>query len=266
MRRVFTGVVGALVVGALVMGAGCGSGGSGPAALVGEPGVGSPQETGSLHVAVRFPPCSGVTPQGLPAAASSVRIIVIGIGDQTVADVCLQRPAGNGGTVSTTITDVPAGDNIVTVAAYASADCSGTPVAFALETVTVVAGQTNTVTIVTQPTVITGTVDSSIVRITVGETADVQTQWFDIDGNEAMPVGVTWSSSDETVATVAPDVDDSRQATITGIGVGNCLLTATSSPDSQVQPAQGPSAVEVQRQVLIDVTVYETGGLEVIVE
>ena len=127
MRTLSTGVLGLFVVCVVVIAAGCGSGGT--ASLVRESGG-----TGSLHIAIKFPPRDQVTPQNLPLATNSVHIIVEH-GGQLADEVCLVRPDN-----STTFTGVPAGDKLVTVNAYQSNDCTGTIVATCSDTVNVTAG------------------------------------------------------------------------------------------------------------------------------
>ena len=45
--------------------------------------------------------------------------------------------------------------------------------------------------------------------------------------NATTPVEVTFTSSDESIATVEGDSEDSFKATITGVGEGTCVITAT---------------------------------------
>jgi len=284
MRKLTKGIVAGLVMAVLVVLAGCGSGGSGTAGL-----VENPQQTGNLHIAVKFPSRDGVTPENLPLATDSVHITVKHQGSM-VAEDCLARPAANGGpvTVTFTATGVPAGDNTVTANAYQSSDCTGTIVATCSAVVNVIAGQTNTVTLTAEPLVIRGEAyvsDGALysaqepmqvpgpitaMEMGTGDTVDVYTLWYDIDDNQMLPDDVTWASTDDTVATVVADPLDSTIAEITGefadTGSASCQITATATPAGQeVAPAQMGGSMP-SPEVTIDVTVHARGDLEVIVE
>lgn len=97
MQRLSTGVVALVAVCVLVVVGGCGS--SGPASRAQEPGVGTPQGTGSLRIAIKFPARDVVGPQDLPYATNSVHITVESQGG-IVVEECLARPAPNGGTAT----------------------------------------------------------------------------------------------------------------------------------------------------------------------
>jgi len=278
MRTLSTAVLGLFVVCVVMIGAGCGSGGT--ASLVGEP-----SGTGSLKIAVRFPPRDGVAPQNLPVATNSVHITVEH-GGQLVDEACLVRPDN-----SITFTGVPAGDTTVTADAYQSSDpgCTGTIVATCSDSVNVIAGQTTTVTLIAQPLVIWGEayiLDSVLtgqqeplqapaaiigIEMGTGDTVDVYTVWYDVDDNQMLPDDVTWSSTDDTVATVAVlDPLLPNYAQITGefadTGFGTCQIIASATPEGQqVAPTQMGGTMP-SPEVTIDVTVHARGALEVVVE
>lgn len=278
MRRLVSIIVGLVVVGVVVIAVGCGSGGSGSAAL-----VGNLQETGSLHIAVKFPPRDEVTPQNLPVATNSVHITVENQGG-IVAEACLVRPDN-----SVTFTDVPAGNTTVTADAYQSGDCSGTIVATCSDTVNVIAGQTTTVSLTAQLLVIWGEAYISdgvlsgqqepmqalepitAIEMGTGDTVDVYTLWYDVDDKQMLPDDVTWSSSDDSVATVTvPEPLLPNYAQITGTfatqGSTQCQITASATPEGQqVLPTQMGGTMPSPK-VTIDVTAYARGALEVTIE
>ncbi len=290
MRKLTGGIVAGVVMAVLVMLVGCGSGGSGSAGLVNEPGGQNPQETGSLRIAVKFPAREGVTPQNLPLATNSVHITVEHQGSM-VAEDCLARPAPNGGplTVTFTVTGVPAGDNTVTANAYQSSDCTGTIVATCSTVVNVIADQTNTVTLTAQPLVSWGEAYVSggvlygqqepmqipgpitAIEMGTGDTVDVYTLWYDVDDNQMLPDDVTWSSSDDSVATVTvpqPLLPNYAQiiGTFSDTGSASCQITASATPEGQeVAPAQMGGSMP-SPEVTIDVTVHARGTVAVIVE
>jgi len=276
MRRLSTAVLGLFVVYVVVIGAGCGSGGT--ESLVGEPGG-----TGSLHIAVNFPPRDGVTPQNLPLATNSVHIKVENQGG-IVDEACLVRPDS-----SITFTGVPAGNTTVTADAYQSPDCTGTIVATCSDTVNVIAGQTATVTLIAQPLVIWGEayiLDSVLtgqqeplqdpaaiigIEMGTGDTVDVYTVWYDVDDNQMLPDDVTWSSTDDTVATVAvlnPLLPDYAQITGTfaDTGFGTCQIIASATPEGQQVLLAQMGGTMPSPEVVIDVTVNATGAMDVVIE
>ena len=293
MQRLSVGVVAMLGLGVLVMVAGCGS--DGPASLVGDPGGGSSLGTGSLTIAVKFPPRDTVSPKALPYATESVHITVEH-GGSLVDEACVERPVNtsavdagiesaqtSGDTVTHTFANVPAGDNTVTANAYPASDggpCTGTIIATASATLTVVAGQTNTVTLIAQPLVIsgeafvcvegqpTGEPVRALARNT-GETVGLCTFWYDADYLPLVPNDVAWSSSDDTVASVAADPSDHTKAVVTAefaaTGYGTCQITAAATPQGVRPTAWGDNGTP-EPKIIIDVTVYATGDLEVIVE
>lgn len=88
-------------------------------------------------------------------------------------------------------------------------------------------------------------------NLQVGSTLELTAQAFDesdADMGVAIPgVAFTWSSSDEDVATVEADEDDSSMATVTAQGPGTAKITAS---------AQGEDSNEVS------VTVFDVLGVE----
>ena len=81
-----------------------------------------------------------------------------------------------------------------------------------------------------------------------------------------IPDSVGWESDDPGVATVTPDGGDDRLATITGVAVGTCQVTAEASPTGTVAILQVSPQAIVPAEVIFEVTVVDSGDLEVIVE
>ena len=267
MRGLPSIVLGLLGVCILVTVAGCGSGG--PESLAADPGIENSGGTGNLHFAVRFPPREEVDPQSLPVATDSVSIAVYTTVPYTLVDsACIERPPPNGGgdPLSTTFEEVPAGQVEIDVHAYESINCTGTTIAHCQALAQVVAAQTTTVTMVTDPLVIVGIGTPTAPEIGEAGSLPVTTEWFDADGNPMIPDSVAWSSDDTNVATVTPDGGDDRLATITGVAVGTCQVTAEASPTGAPAVAQVSPRTIVPAQVIFGVTVVDSGDLEVIVE
>jgi len=228
--------------------AGCG-GGSGSSA------------TGDISVSVVFPEQSqpaGLVPQELPNATNSVRIQVIpfkpGNGvivrggaeasqggvvppaQSVVPDLVIRRDPDStqvGGTVQ----GVPPGDYLVQALAYESDDGTGQVIARAMAPVTVVAGRTSTVHLLTDALTVLVEVLPPVIVVGVQEQAPLTAICYDADGN-VVAGPIEWSSDDQTVATV------SAGGVVPGVSAGGfCLLTAT----DLISGVQGNCEVTVVR-------------------
>jgi len=224
-RAELTLIVVAAIIAVVI--AGCG-GGSGSSA------------TGEISVTVVFPEQSqpaGPAPQGLPNATNSVRIQVIaaqasngivvgseptagqGAVEPIVPDLVIRRDPGSA-QVGGTVRGVPPGDYLVWALAYESDDGTGQVIARAMAPVTVMAGRTSTVHLLTDALTVLVEVLPPVLVVGVQEQAPLTAVCYDADGN-VVAGDIEWSSDDSTVATVSAD------GMVTGVSAGNCLITAT---------------------------------------
>jgi len=211
--------------------------------------------TGEISVTVVFPEQSqpaGPAPQELPQATNSVRIQVLpfepgngvivrggaeasqGAGQPVVPDLVIRRDQGStqvGGTVK----GVPPGDYLVRALAYESDDGTGQVIAEAMAPVTVVAGRTSTVHLLTDARTVLVEVLPPVLEVVVYERAPLTAICYDSDGN-VVPGNIVWSSEDSTVAHVGPT------GWVTGANIGGpVLITATDA----VSGAHGSCEVTV---------------------
>jgi len=234
MQRVeLTLIVVAAVIAVVI--AGCG-GGSGASA------------TGEISVTVVFPEQSqptGPAPQEMPEATNSVRIQVIpfepGDGNgvivrggaeasqgavappdpaqSVVPDLVITRDPDStqvGGTVQ----GVPPGDYLVQALAYESDDGTGQVIARAMAPVTVVAGQTSLVHLVTDALVVSVEVMPSELMLMRYAQTQLAATCYDADHNIVMG-NLQWSSDDPSVASVNPST-----GWVAGQNIGTCTVTA----------------------------------------
>jgi hypothetical protein len=75
--------------------------------------------------------------------------------------------------------------------------------------------------------------DRIMYTLPVDKMVKMQVAYVDAEGNPAAIDGpVAWSSSDETIVTVAPDTSDSTVVTVTPVGpIGQIQVTATADAD-----------------------------------
>ena len=226
-RAELTLIVVAAVI-AVVIG-GCG-GGSGSSA------------TGEISVTVVFPEQSepaGPAPQELPQATNSVRIQVVppaGSSEPVVPDLVIRRDSGSS-RIGATVRGVPPGDYLVRALAYVSFDGTGPVIAEAMAPVTVVAGRTSTVHLLTDALTVLVEVLPPVLVVAVQERAPLTAICYDSDGN-VVPGNIVWSSEDPTVAHVGPT------GWVTGANIGGpVLITATDA----VSGAHGSCEVTVVR-------------------
>ena len=154
----------------------------------------------------------------------------------------------------------------IDVHAYGSTTCTGTTIAYCYAEADVITGETTTVSMIADPLVVIGTGTPAALEIGEGGSEDVATEWFDADGNPMIPDAVGWESDDPGVATVAVNPGDDTLATITGVGIGTCQVTAEASPTGAPAVAQVSLRAIVPAEVTFAVTVVDTGDIVVIVE
>ncbi len=228
MQRAELVLIMAVAVIAVVI-AGCG-GGSGSSV------------TGEISVTVVFPEQSqpaSPAPQELPQATNSVRIQVVAPAGSTgpaMPDLVIRRDSDSA-QVQATVRGVPPGDYLVRALAYVSFDGTGLAIAEATAPVTVMAGRTSTVHLLTDALTVLVEVLPPVLVVGVQEQAPLTAVCYDVDGN-VVPGDIEWSSNDSTVATV------SAGGVVQGVSAGGfCLITAT----DLISGVQGNCEVTVVR-------------------
>ena len=218
-----------VATGIAVVIAGCG-GGSGSSA------------TGEISVTVVFPEQSqpaGPAPQELPEATNSVRIQVVlpaGSSESVVPDLVIRRNSDSA-QVKGTVRGVPPGDYLVRALAYVSFDGTGPVIAEAMAPVTVMAGRTSTVHLLTDALTVLVEVLPPVLVVAVQEQAPLTAICYDSDGN-VVPGDIEWGSDDPAVAAVSTD------GWVIGLSAGSfCLITAT----DLISGVQGNCEVTVVR-------------------
>jgi len=229
-RAELTLIVLAAVIAVVMTGCGGGSGSS---------------ATGEISVSVMFPEQSqaaGPTPQELPQATNSVRIQVVppaGSSEPVVPDLVIRRDPDSS-RIGATVRGVPPGDYVVRALAYVSFDGTGPVIAEAMAPVTVMAGRTSTVHLLTDTLTVLVEVLPPVLELPVYEQAPLAAICYSADGNVA-PGDIEWSSNDPTVAAVSAD------GMVTGLSAGNCLITAT----DLISGVQGSCEVATESLVVL---------------
>lgn len=102
--------------------------------------------------------------------------------------------------------------------------------------------------------------------LAVGTQVHVQVSYVDAAGNPATIDGdVSWSSSDETIATVMADAGDSTKAIVRAVGkLGQAQITATADADlgEGVRALITPMDVEIVAGEAVAGTIAPVGGAE----
>ncbi len=197
-----------LLIGAAVCLTGCGGGSS---------NGGGGNRTATVQFNIVWPAAGRATPN-----AQSVTVSLTSssgsLGQQTAA-----RPAGGQTSSTLTFSSVPAGQLLITAAAFPNADGSGAALGTATATKTVLAGQTVQTTLDLTTEIAHVTVTPTAVAVTVGNGAALVATATDTAGNLVLiaPGNLHWSSSAPAVVTV------NSSGVITGVATGSTTINAS---------------------------------------
>lgn len=223
-------IVGIVVILSIVLLIGCGGGG--------EEAVGN---TGGMQISVTFPPLEdGVQPAVIYGATNSITVDVVDpeTGNPVVPRTVINRPAPQGGQVTVTISDIPAGNWFMIIAGWEEEDGAGKMVSEAAETVEITTGQTTEKSVVMDGWPYTLVVTANPNPILVDQWADILVTPKDVEGNTLLRQFVySFESSNLDVCTVEGSVlptgeragllQAEPQATANGIARGQATITVT---------------------------------------
>jgi hypothetical protein len=197
---------------------GCGGGG----------GAG-PAGTGALSVSVIFPAREAPQPAALPRATASVKLTLTpaaapGDPNPPAASWTVERllasPPG-GGPVSTQIRDLLPGWIKIVAEAYATPDATGEVIAVASLTFRLAGGKTTRLGLTTAALCTSVRVQPTSLLVLYEQTALVEANALDADGNVLLGAAFDWVSSNPAVATVDAD------GQVRGKAEGVAWITAT---------------------------------------
>jgi len=224
--------------------AGCGGGSDTPQA-----------QTGSLTYSVTFLPLPDAVETAViyPATDSiSIDIVDPADGEPVVARTMLNRPSPEGGRVTTTITEIPIGTQLIKVKGWSFENAGGNLISRVFDTALIQAGKTTSKNMIMQgyPFSIDLFTDDS--PVLVDELAAVYATPKAINGDTLLgDYTYTWASSDTTIAApyvgaaamaqIASAECDSAEQVFIGVARGNCELRCTLvHEDDHVEPMQVP--------------------------
>jgi len=211
---------------ASVLAAGCGSGGSAPG-NAGSPGSGAglSRAAGSLSFTVRWPAPSRL----IPEASNSIKFVVTRdatSNSPVLAGTVVDKPSAAPFVTTATLSNLPAGNLVVTATAYPQTGAQGVPQASATLPVVVTEGQTTAYTIVLNSTIdhidITpaAIAPATSVPVILGQTIQLTATARDAAGDAVVvaPTNLKWLSSNPNVVSV-----DASGATVnvTGVALGS---------------------------------------------
>ena len=183
----------------------------------------------------------------IPLAAESIKVTFLN-GSSVVATKTVARPS-EGDQTTVNFTALPATTLTLTAVAYPNPDGTGTAQASASRTVTVLKDITNQYVMTMASTITTINVSPVSPTINIGATASLTMTAYNSSSVAVLtdPSTITWTSTDESVATV----NDS--GVVTGVKAGTAIIRATDSESG----VTGASTVTVSPG---------TGGANIIVK
>lgn len=229
MRSTAIGFMALLAVAALVALAGCGGGGDAAA-------------TGGLAVTVVFPPlpanAQAVTPAVIYPQTNSVTIEVLKAADDTplVPQTILNRPAPQGGSVTASITAIPAGPAKIRVKGWSGENGEGNLVSRVAALTTILIGQKVTKSVVMDGYPTSLQLAATANPVLVDLVTDITPTPIAADGSSLLMGSFTyqWESSDNAVAApagegaaveTAGDLPEPPTQRFVGISRGSCTIT-----------------------------------------
>jgi hypothetical protein len=248
---------GILLAFVLTLFAGCGgTGGPGgtssrPGGIGGSPGA---MSTGIIIIMIRWPepPASGPTARHLPQATACIRIRVEDANNASrllVPEAHVRREPGQA-EVKRRVDGVPVGPVLVSLAAFASTDCAGTPLAVATTAATVSRHAQTTVS-VHLAAIETVSILPNPAIVEIGRSAALSVEARDASGILLyVPTdSVSWSSDGTAVATV------NAQGMVTGNSFGSATVTATVT-DDDIQPNRPTGTRRITGTRVVNVTEF----------
>jgi hypothetical protein len=155
----------------------------------------------------------------IPLASNSIQVIFSRAG-QALDSKTIPRPA-SGNQTQTTFTNLKTGTLTLVATAFPNADASGVSQATGTTPVTIVSGQTASVSLTMNSTIDHLDLNNTSPTVTVGNTFQLIATAKDLAGNVVLtsPGKMQWSSSDASVASV------DSSGLVTGAKVGTATIT-----------------------------------------
>lgn len=186
-------------------------------------------DTAEVLVSVEWPESGGAfATQHISSGSESIVVEVASTANQVVVDTLVLNRASDGSTTAEGYLAAPVGENIFTANSYDQSDGGGSVLAEGQLTQTIQAGQLNTVNLVMEGVVAAVSVYLDDADLTLlGETTQAHASAQDPAGDIIVSPSpdFSWSSSDETIATV----DQSGLVTAQGAGSADIIATETST-------------------------------------
>ncbi len=231
MMRRFVGWAATLVIVAvLLVLVGCGGGGESTGTATGD--------TGQMKFTVVFPPLpQGVQPAVIYGATNSITIDILETlaGPNVVPQVILNRPAPEGGQVTTTIEDIPVGQWFVLVQAWSLEGGAGKLVSRVWDTVTILIGQTTSKGMVMEGYPFSLQLNGPD-TVLCDSFFDVFVTPLDADGNVLLGTyEYEWSSSNDNILTPDAGAGPSTAGGTTPTGSEVCSFYAVARGLANVQ-------------------------------
>ncbi len=248
MCRMRLGIALLLAVAAFLSLAGC-SGGGGDAAA-----------TGGLSVSVVFPPLpvedQAVTPAVIYPQTNSVTIDVLNPADDSalVPQTILNRPAPEGGTVTASITAIPAGPAKLRVKGWTDEDGEGNLVSRVAALTTILIGQKVSKSVVMDGYPTSLQLGATTNPVLVDLVTDITPTPIAADGSSLQMGDFTyqWESSDNSIAApagggaaveTAGELPEPPTQQFVGVSRGSCTITCTVAY-AEVEPGGVQTAAE----------------------
>lgn len=211
----------------------------------------------------------------IPLTAQSIKVSILQDGNVYTSQTAARPTTGNTTTVN--FTNLPLGDLTASASAYPNADGTGTAQAAGSVPLTIQAGQTSSVTLDMNSTIVSVSLSLNTLNLTLNngtiQSASVTATARDADGNVVLisPQELGWTSDAPGVATVYAVQDTIGRVTAAGVGtahvtasvtVDNGGTKVTSNPLTVNVLADGKQRVYVADAGFNRITVFDDEGTD----